>query len=88
MVFARFAPLVGYGCLFIGAGGGYLAATKQTVWAKSTGPSEYGLLSGGVPTRPQQLARLRDSTREAPWDILIVGGGATGTGTALDAATR
>lgn len=38
------------------------------------------------PDREAQIARLRD--RDAPFDLLVVGGGATGTGVALDAATR
>ncbi|MFN3716205.1 MAG: glycerol-3-phosphate dehydrogenase/oxidase [Thiobacillus sp.] len=36
--------------------------------------------------RTAALDRLR--TRSAPWDLLVVGGGATGLGIALDAATR
>jgi glycerol-3-phosphate dehydrogenase len=35
--------------------------------------------------RPIMLQRLRDETE---WDIIIIGGGATGLGTAVDAATR
>jgi len=41
-----------------------------------------------VPGRAEQLRRLREGTRDKPFDVLIVGGGATGTGCALDAATR
>ncbi|MGB7190082.1 MAG: glycerol-3-phosphate dehydrogenase/oxidase, partial [Acidobacteriaceae bacterium] len=36
--------------------------------------------------REEMLARLRE--REEPWDILVIGGGATGAGVALDAASR
>ena len=36
--------------------------------------------------RAQQLEKLR--TRREPWDIVIIGGGATGLGTAVDAASR
>lgn len=36
--------------------------------------------------RPDQLARLAD--RSEKWDIIIIGGGATGLAIALDAATR
>ena len=36
--------------------------------------------------RTEMLARVRD--REEPWDIVIVGGGATGVGVAVDAASR
>jgi glycerol-3-phosphate dehydrogenase len=37
-------------------------------------------------TRPEMLTRLQSHTAE--WDILIVGGGATGVGVAIDAASR
>src|ERR1700756_1411912 len=36
--------------------------------------------------REEMMARLRD--RKKPWDILIIGGGATGGGAAVDAAAR
>jgi glycerol-3-phosphate dehydrogenase len=36
--------------------------------------------------RGDMLTRLRD--RKKPWDIVIIGGGATGAGVAVDAATR
>ena len=36
--------------------------------------------------RSVQLARVR--TRREPWDIAVIGGGATGAGVALDAASR
>ena len=36
--------------------------------------------------RPDMLGRLRRRTR--PWDVVIVGGGATGVGIAVDAASR
>ena len=37
-------------------------------------------------TRPEMLAQLED--RHGEWDIVIVGGGATGVGVAIDAAAR
>src|ERR1051326_8269405 len=37
-------------------------------------------------TRAEMYRRLRDHT--GPWDVLIVGGGATGAGIAVDAASR
>jgi glycerol-3-phosphate dehydrogenase len=37
-------------------------------------------------TRQEMLARLHD--QKGPWDFIIVGGGATGVGAAVDAATR
>lgn len=39
-----------------------------------------------VPTRDQQLNRLKDSGQN--FDVLVIGGGATGAGTALEAARR
>ncbi|MGB9079786.1 MAG: glycerol-3-phosphate dehydrogenase/oxidase [Desulfuromonadaceae bacterium] len=38
------------------------------------------------PTREVLLQRLEDRTR--PWDIIVIGGGATGLGAAVDAASR
>lgn len=38
--------------------------------------------------REQMLARAQDRAAGAPWDIAIIGGGATGVGTAVDAASR
>ena len=37
-----------------------------------------------LPTRKEQIKRLR----EDEFDVLVIGGGATGSGCALDAATR
>src|SRR6202453_1643963 len=36
--------------------------------------------------RPAMLARVKD--RKEPWDIVVIGGGATGVGVAVDAANR
>src|SRR6201999_2221091 len=36
--------------------------------------------------RPAMLARVK--VRSAPWDIVVIGGGATGVGVAVDAASR
>jgi glycerol-3-phosphate dehydrogenase len=36
--------------------------------------------------RAEMVARLKE--RSAPWDIVVIGGGATGAGVAVDAATR
>lgn len=45
-------------------------------------------LSERLPTRPELVSRLKEAGRDNPFDMLIIGGGATGTGCALDAATR
>ena len=41
-----------------------------------------------VPSRKEQLRKLADGSEHNPFDVLIIGGGATGTGCALDAVTR
>lgn len=40
------------------------------------------------PSRQDLLDRLKSSTAKNPFDILIIGGGATGSGCALDATSR
>ena len=70
------------------AGSGYLIQSGNTVWAKDSGGSGEPSLSHHVPTRKQQLAKLRQTTSVKPLDVLVIGGGATGTGCAVDAATR
>jgi len=40
----------------------------------------------GIPSRSEQVKRLQ--TQQDPYDVLIIGGGATGSGCALDAAAR
>lgn len=42
----------------------------------------------GLPSRDEALERLSSSTPEKPLDILVVGGGITGAGIALDASAR
>jgi hypothetical protein len=41
-----------------------------------------------IPLRASMVRQLHTATRDNPLDILVIGGGATGTGTALDAVTR
>ncbi len=45
-------------------------------------------LTPNVPSRAAMWTKLADSSVDKPFDVLIIGGGATGTGCALDAATR
>ncbi len=40
----------------------------------------------GIPSRAQQIRRLKSS--QEPYDVLVIGGGATGAGIAFDAASR
>ena len=41
----------------------------------------------GIPSRAEQIQKLQE-TPEKEYDVLVIGGGATGAGIALDAATR
>ena len=47
-------------------------------------PPNVAALTAPLPTREEQLRRLR----EDEFDVLVIGGGATGCGVALDAQTR
>lgn len=61
-----------------GDGGGALETVKRKI----------GDLSAVVPSRLVQESVFAGATSANPLDILVVGGGATGSGVALDAATR
>jgi glycerol-3-phosphate dehydrogenase len=74
-----------------------LAAVLAASSASATDPSAAALeaarqrvaRSGATPPlRDAQRAALAGSTPAEPLDVLVVGGGATGCGVALDAATR
>ena len=41
-----------------------------------------------MPSRAEQIKSLTQGTKDNPFDLLVIGGGATGTGVALDAVTR
>mmetsp|Transcript_1276 Transcript_1276/g.3056 ORF Transcript_1276/g.3056 Transcript_1276/m.3056 type:complete len:184 (-) Transcript_1276:1660-2211(-) len=41
-----------------------------------------------LPKRQELLEALAGGSRDSPFDILVIGGGATGTGIAVDAASR
>lgn len=80
MLSSRFAPWLGVlGC----AGGGYLLQAATS----GDGVKDVQLLPT-VPSRDSQVAKLSSSRPDKPFDVLIIGGGATGTGIAVDAATR
>ncbi|KAK9131750.1 hypothetical protein Scep_011278 [Stephania cephalantha] len=44
--------------------------------------------SGIVPSRDEQVSKICGSRNDRPFDVLVIGGGATGAGAALDAASR
>jgi glycerol-3-phosphate dehydrogenase len=59
-------------------GGSQLSAIRQRI----------SDLNAAVPSRAVQEAALIGSSSVNPLDVLVIGGGATGSGVALDAVTR
>ena len=55
---------------------------------ESTKPVLFFHPDAKTPTRAEQVASLASGTQNAPFDVLIIGGGATGAGIAVDATTR
>ncbi|KAF8066195.1 SDP6 [Scenedesmus sp. PABB004] len=78
MLSSRLAPWLGV--LGIGAGGGILLNADD-------GHGSDVQLATALPSRAAHVKALSTS-RAAPFDLLVIGGGATGSGIALDAATR
>ncbi|CAL5218513.1 g200 [Coccomyxa viridis] len=78
------------GLLLISAGAGAAAVSAyyQAKYPTDPSPAVSRLLHNEVPTRAHQLQHLAGGTPDDPFDILVIGGGATGTGCAVDAATR
>ncbi|GLC35549.1 hypothetical protein PLESTM_000336300 [Pleodorina starrii] len=93
LLLKSYLPVAAAAGAFAAVGGaGYLLTQQhQPLWARG-GPqpdeADPVELLERPPPRPTQMERLRGSTRERPFDLLIVGGGATGAGCALDAVTR
>ena len=76
--------------LFV-AGSGALSIPRVSALSLTTGGkgSDDGVVSSStVPPRPQQISKLASSSADKPFDVLIVGGGATGSGCAVDAVSR
>ncbi|KAG2443674.1 hypothetical protein HXX76_002022 [Chlamydomonas incerta] len=90
-MFKALPAVAAAGALAAVSGAGYLLTQQQQhLWGGSgrpEGDDDLELLER-PPPRPTQLERLRGSSRDRPFDVLIIGGGATGAGCALDAVTR
>ncbi|EPS70756.1 hypothetical protein M569_04004, partial [Genlisea aurea] len=83
------------GAVAVVAGGGYLANSPAASSDRGSSDPTFAALkqriadpSAVVPDRAAQESFLMGSNSSNPLDILVVGGGATGCGVALDAATR
>jgi glycerol-3-phosphate dehydrogenase len=75
------------GCYAIGSRLGLFEGAEQKEaterWRRRIEESDYV-----VPSRASQVSKLRETSPSSPLDLLIIGGGATGCGCALDASTR
>ncbi|CAN8074572.1 unnamed protein product [Agarophyton chilense] len=74
------------------SGATFAGITAYTAPPRSTAADRAALLHGAleaVPSRQEQLKKLRDASSQASqFDVLIIGGGATGCASALDASLR
>lgn len=61
-----------------GGGGSHLDALRKKLHAPDV----------VVPSRESQQSTLMAASKANPFDVLVIGGGATGAGAALDAVTR
>lgn len=64
-----------------------IADLKRSAGTRSAFEENTGIL-GSLSRRDDGTIEQRGESDEEPYDLLIIGGGATGTGIALDAATR
>lgn len=75
------SPRTWLGVLGLGAGGGILLNNGDSEGVQFQ-------LAAKIPSRKQQISSLASSKANQPFDLLVIGGGATGSGIAVDAATR
>lgn len=93
---AAAATAAGAGLFSLGYVNGYMQRESVRIARSETDPNESGnslrrlsaLLerckSCGLPTREANIKRLQEET----FDVVVIGGGATGAGAAVDASTR
>lgn len=62
-----------------------LRLSTMTTECKEASSKDFPVTTIPIPSRAEQMAKLKSGDT---FDILVVGGGATGSGAALDAATR
>ncbi|KAK7677701.1 hypothetical protein QCA50_019253 [Cerrena zonata] len=93
-LFSRRTLAVVAGTTVVGAGGGYFYLNSGPAYPPPTRETRRPPPPWTPPSREQMLSALKASSRslgdEHPeeFDLLIVGGGATGAGVAVDAASR
>lgn len=84
------------GSTFLGAGGGYYYLNSGPAYPSSSKETRRPPPPWTPPSRAEMLGRLkatapkqaRSDPEDEEFDLLIVGGGATGAGCAVDAASR
>ena len=77
------------GVLGLGLAGGFALTGTSAFQTYAEGRSPpINMPSTPLPSRADQIRRLFQASPVAPFDVLVIGGGATGTGIALDATTR
>lgn len=74
------------GATAVGTGSLWLFLRPQSYPGDNPGPITKPPRFPTLPSRKEQLAALAKS--KTPYDVLVIGGGATGSGVALDAAAR
>ncbi|KAI3913817.1 hypothetical protein MKW92_025424 [Papaver armeniacum] len=67
-----------------------LGLNEGNLFAKDRSEVKQNILStdGIIPSRKEQEEKMSGSNSKSPFDVLVIGGGATGSGVALDAASR
>lgn len=85
MATRRLLPILG--------GAGSAALAGWSLWRPDTASADAAntgreLSVDNVPSRTEQYQRLMASKMENPFDVLVIGGGATGAGCTFDAQTR
>lgn len=78
------------GVAFLATGGAVLSLTSsdKDLPVVESLKRTLGDPTASVPSRSVQVSALSGASLTNPLDILVIGGGATGSGVALDAATR
>ncbi|CAD7700818.1 unnamed protein product [Ostreobium quekettii] len=84
---SRTRRLLTAGAALIGTGGA-VAWFAYPALLNTFNPVPEVPIDGLVPSRQEQFDKLRAGSRDNPYDVLIIGGGATGAGCAVDAASR
>ncbi|KAF9068990.1 DAO-domain-containing protein [Rhodocollybia butyracea] len=87
-LFTRRALIYASSSVLLGTGATAYYLTSGPSFPPSTKESRRPPPPWTPPSRSVNLQNLKASSQEEPFDLLIVGGGATGAGAALDAASR